>query len=85
MRLLAVAPVVSVIRMPDGVAAPRVVKALAEKGYYVATGLPPHDQTLVRVGHMGDLTPAHMEGLLGALSESVVECDAEHSLRTRVP
>lgn len=78
-------PAVSVIRMPDGVAAPSVVKALATRGYYVAAGLPPHDQTLVRIGHMGDLTPQHMEGLLGALSESVAECDAEHSLRTRVP
>lgn len=78
-------PAVSVIRMPEGLAAPRLVKALATRGYYVATGLPPHDQTLVRIGHMGDLTPEHMEGLLGALSEAVVECDAAHSLRTRVP
>ncbi len=78
-------PAVSVLRMPEGVAAPKLVQALATREYHVAAGLPPHDQTLVRIGHMGDLAPEHMEGLLAALSDAVAECDAQHSLRTRVP
>jgi aspartate aminotransferase-like enzyme len=78
-------PAVSVLTMPGEVSAAKLVQAVAARGYFVATGLPPHEQTLVRIGHMGDLMPEHMEGLLAALSEAVAECDAAHSLRRNVP
>ena len=78
-------PAVSVLKMPEGVSATALVQGVAARGYYIAAGLPPHEQTLVRIGHMGDLTPEHMQGLLSALSEAVAECDGAHSLRRIVP
>ena len=44
-----------------------VAKALATQGWTVAVGIEPDVDRLIRIGHMGDLTPEHVAGLLAAI------------------
>lgn len=55
---------VSAIRLPEGRSAPAVVSALEQKGWLIATGLTPLTESVIRIGHMGDLTPDHLRALL---------------------
>ena len=57
---------VSAIR--TGTSAPAVVERLARDGWSVAPGLPPLRDSVVRVGHMGEVQPADLERLLEALA-----------------
>lgn len=59
---------VSTLRVPQGRGAPDIVARLGARGYAVATGLEPLTDTVLRIGHMGDLQPSHLEGLLAELS-----------------
>ena len=55
---------VSALRLPGGVSAAVVVAALAGRGWAVAPGLGEDADSLLRIGHMGDLEPAHLDTLL---------------------
>lgn len=62
-------PAVSVIRLPDRLAAGAFISMVAERGFRIAPGLPPLREHHVRIGHMGDLTLEHLDALLEVMSE----------------
>ncbi len=47
-----------------------LITRLAERGWTVAPGLPPFDERIIRIGHMGDVQPGHVTALLEALAET---------------
>ena len=59
---------VSAIRTP--LPAPLLVERLARTGWTVAPGLPPLDETVIRIGHMGEPQPADVEALLAAIAHA---------------
>ncbi|MEO8227803.1 MAG: hypothetical protein ABI637_10235, partial [Gemmatimonadota bacterium] len=58
---------VSAVRLPAGRSAQDVVAAMAGRGWSVATGLPPLEDTVIRIGHMGDAD----SGALGAMLQDL--------------
>ncbi|MBS1241290.1 MAG: aminotransferase class [Gemmatimonadetes bacterium] len=60
-------PTVSALRLPEGRTAPDVVAEMERRGWLIATGLAPLTDQLIRIGHMGDLEPEHLVGLLADL------------------
>jgi aspartate aminotransferase-like enzyme len=60
-------PTVSALRLPKGRTAPEVVAEMEQRGWLIATGLAPLTDQVIRIGHMGDLEPVHLEGLLADL------------------
>jgi|DewCreStandDraft_2_1066082.scaffolds.fasta_scaffold00287_44 aspartate aminotransferase-like enzyme len=58
------APTVSALEVPH---APRVVAALAERGFVVGTGYGPLRDRFLRIGHMGEHGPDHIDRLLDEL------------------
>jgi aspartate aminotransferase-like enzyme len=56
---------VSAVRTP--VPASTLVARLAETGWTIAPGLPPLDDSVIRIGHMGEVAPADVEALLAAI------------------
>ncbi len=62
-------PAISAVELPIGQDARQVHAALADIGWTVALGLPPATDRILRIGHMGDLEPVHLRGLLEALSD----------------
>jgi aspartate aminotransferase-like enzyme len=44
-----------------------VAAALGERGWAVTPGLDPLGDGILRIGHMGDVTPVHLAGLLDEL------------------
>lgn len=60
-------PALSAVRLGDGVDPQAVVRALAERGYQIGTGLGSLASEVIRIGHMGDLTPAHVDALLAEI------------------
>ncbi len=60
-------PTVTCIHLPEGVAGPGVVKAMAERGWVIGAGYGPLAATTVRIGHMGDHTLAELDALLETL------------------
>lgn len=60
------APTVTALELP---AAPRLVAALAERGYVVGTGYGRWRDRYLRIGHMGEHGPEHVERLLAELEE----------------
>ena len=62
-------PAISSVRLPPQVGAAAVIQALEERGYLVGGSLDPRHDPIVRIGHMGDLGPAHLEALLADLGE----------------
>jgi aspartate aminotransferase-like enzyme len=60
-------PTVSAIRLTAGQDPAAVHAALARQGFLLGLALDPADGPLLRIGHMGDVEPAHLEALLGAL------------------
>lgn len=61
-------PCVTAIELPAGRSAPELVKALEARDWLIATGLAPLTERVIRIGHMGDLEPAHVEALLAELT-----------------
>ncbi len=61
---------VSALRLPPGRDAYALVARLAAQGFTVTTGLPPLDRDVIRIGHMGEVTPAELDVLLAALSDN---------------
>lgn len=70
-RLLAPAgrrsPTVSALELVAGPDPAAVHAALAARGFQVGLALHPSHGPLLRVGHMGDVEPVHLEALLAAL------------------
>lgn len=59
---------VSALKPPKGKTGPEVVAEVARHGYTIGAGLDELADAMVRIGHMGDLTPEYLEGLLGVLA-----------------
>jgi aspartate aminotransferase-like enzyme len=57
-------PTVTALRLPVGLTAPVMVRAVAEAGYTIGGGYGKLKDTTIRIGHMGDHTP---EGLAQCL------------------
>ena len=60
---------VSALRTPGPAGA--IVQRLADEGWTLAPGLPPLADGVLRIGHMGDLEPGHVEHLLRALERAL--------------
>ncbi len=58
---------VSALRLPSGLGGTGVAAALGERGWAVTPGLDPLGDGILRIGHMGDVTPVHLAGLLDEL------------------
>jgi aspartate aminotransferase-like enzyme len=59
---------VSCIRTP--VPAPPLLGRLAAAGWTVAPGLPPLENSVIRIGHMGERQPEDVEALLAAIEDA---------------
>jgi aspartate aminotransferase-like enzyme len=74
MRLLAGterrAHALSCVELEDGQSSAAVALALAEEGWYLTPAQATEPQRL-RIGHMGDMEPAQLEGLLDALGRQL--------------
>lgn len=66
-------PAISAVRI--GGDPPAVVAALGERGFQVGGGLGSLQKEIIRIGHMGDLTPDH----LGALLDEIDSLLAVHA------
>jgi len=60
-------PTVTALELPQGRTSGEVVAAMEKLDWLIASGLVPHVDRLIRIGHMGDLEPAHLEALLHQL------------------
>lgn len=58
---------VSALKPPKGKTGRQIVTEVARHGYTIGAGLDAMADAMVRIGHMGDLTPEHFEGLLGVV------------------
>ena len=66
-------PTVTAITLPAGLGGDAVVDAMARRGYVVGNGYGRLRGTTVRIGHMGDHTPATLAGCLAALDDALAE------------
>jgi aspartate aminotransferase-like enzyme len=64
-------PAISSVVLPDRLEAPAVIETLERRGFLVGGPLDPRHGPVIRIGHMGDLEPAHLEVLLGHLAEVI--------------
>jgi len=62
-------PTVTCIELPENTKGPAVVKALAERGWVIGSGYGSLKATTIRIGHMGDHTPAELESLLQEMED----------------
>ena len=60
----------SCVELEDGQSSAAVALALAEEGWYLTPAQATEPQRL-RIGHMGDMEPAQLEGLLDALGRQL--------------
>lgn len=61
---------VSALKPPKGKTGREIVAEVAEHGYTIGAGLDALADSMVRIGHMGDLTPEHFRGLLGVVGQT---------------
>lgn len=66
-------PTVTVVTVPERIGAPKVVEAVAARGYTIGNGYGPLRGTTFRVGHMGDHTVAGLERCLAVIAKSLHE------------
>ena len=64
-------PCVTAITVADGESGPRIVKAMAEKGWVIGGGYGKLKPSSFRIGHMGEHTLDELNELLGVLTEVV--------------
>jgi aspartate aminotransferase-like enzyme len=64
-------PAISTLVLPPPLDPARVMSALGAAGYLVGGPLEARHQDVIRIGHMGDLEPAHLSALLDALAEAL--------------
>lgn len=62
---------VSCLRLPPARPADRVIQGLAARGFTVGQGMGAMQESVIRIGHMGEVTPDHVQGLLQALAEEL--------------
>lgn len=62
-------PTVTCVCLPEGMTGPDVARAMAERGYVIATGYGKMKKRCIRIGHMGEHTVEELENVLGALEE----------------
>lgn len=62
-------PAISALVLPAERRAAEVIAALEQRGFQVGGALDARHGQVVRIGHMGDLEPAHLAALLAALEE----------------
>jgi aspartate aminotransferase-like enzyme len=62
---------VSALQVPPGKSGRAVAQAMKARGWTIGTGLDALADAMIRIGHMGDLTPEHFAPLLAALDEVV--------------
>ncbi|MDX2192248.1 MAG: aminotransferase class V-fold PLP-dependent enzyme [Gemmatimonadales bacterium] len=60
---------VSALRPPRGLPTREVLRLMAARGYTLTGGLGELADAVVRVGHMGDITPVELSMMLSALAE----------------
>jgi len=58
---------VSALTPPHGLAVPEVLSGMRARGFTLTGGLGDLAERVIRIGHMGDLEPAHLEAMLGEL------------------
>jgi len=69
-------PTVSCLQPPEDIEAPRLVAALAEKGFTVGGGYGTWKDSSFRIGHMGEVYEDDLERLLDTLDETLNELRA---------
>jgi aspartate aminotransferase-like enzyme len=69
-------PTVTTIVLPDGVQGDVVTGAVAERGYIIGSGYGKLKSSTVRIGHMGDHSPAGLTGCLNACEVVLTEAAA---------
>lgn len=62
---------ISALVLPERRRAAEIMDALERRGYLVGGALDPRHGPVIRIGHMGDLEPHHLSGLLDHLSELI--------------
>ena len=62
-------PAISTLVLPPPLDPSKVMSELGAAGYLVGGPLESRQQDVIRIGHMGDLEPAHLTALLDALAE----------------
>lgn len=62
-------PTVTALTLPSAMTSDMIVKAVAERGYTIGSGYGKLKATTIRIGHMGDHTPAGLERCLAACAE----------------
>lgn len=62
-------PTVTAVTMPDGLNGPDVVRSLAGRGITIAPGYGKLKEASIRIGHMGDHTPAELEVVLAEVAD----------------
>jgi aspartate aminotransferase-like enzyme len=60
-------PAISSLVLPPERKPAQVINELARAGYLIGGPLEARQQDIIRIGHMGDLEPAHLEALLSVL------------------
>jgi aspartate aminotransferase-like enzyme len=60
-------PAISSLVLPPSHRPADVMAAMEQAGYLIGGPLDPRQQDIIRIGHMGDLEPAHLEALLAVL------------------
>lgn len=64
-------PTVTVVTLPTGVSADRLLSGIAARGFLVGTGYGALGESTIRVGHMGSHTVRELERCLGAVREAL--------------
>ncbi len=62
-------PAISSLVLSTGRNAAEVIAALGDRGYLVGGALDSKHGQVIRIGHMGDLEPVHLEALLATIAE----------------
>lgn len=68
-------PAISSVMLPGRFRATRVIDELERRGFLVGGALDPRYGEIVRIGHMGDLEPVHLERLLSEIETILQEMD----------
>jgi aspartate aminotransferase-like enzyme len=63
---------VATLTPPEGRPAPALVRAMRARGFTLAGGLGDLAERVIRIGHMGDLTPEHLSAMLTELAVCAV-------------
>jgi len=58
---------VTALTIPPQRSARAIAETLAGRGWQVATGIDAWEDRLIRIGHMGDLLPEHVDGVLAEI------------------